>query len=52
MATTADDQTVFIKPADIKADKQAPGMRVKKVGDNSWALILSSGDEVYSGLTK
>jgi uncharacterized protein len=49
MATVKNSNT-FIKPAEIKADKQAPGVNVKRLSANMWAVVFSSGDEIFSGL--
>jgi uncharacterized protein len=50
-AMAADNQNVFIKPSEIKADKKAPGVKAKALDEHTWAVIFSAGDEVYSGLT-
>jgi predicted DNA-binding protein with PD1-like motif len=52
VAMSADGEGEFIAPAEIRADKDAPGMRTKALGDGSWAVIFSAGDEVFSGLTQ
>ena len=46
-----ENQKGFIKPEEIKANKQAPGMHAKELGEHTWAVIFSSGDEIFSGLT-
>lgn len=45
-----ENSNTFIKPAEIKADKQAPGVNVKRLSANMWAVVFASGDEIFSGL--
>jgi hypothetical protein len=48
----ANNQADFIKPGDITADKPAPRIATQSLGEHSWVVIFSEGDEVFSGLTK
>src|ERR1700677_837636 len=43
--------TDLIKPSEIKANKPAPGVRSKRLSENSWAVIFATGDEIFSGLS-
>ena len=46
------NQTEFVKPAEITSDKAAPHMTARQLGEHSWVVIFSAGDEVFSGLTR
>ena len=46
------NQTEFVKPAEITSDKAAPHMAARQLGEHSWVVVFSAGDEVFSGLTR
>ncbi len=49
---TVVNHTEFVKPGEITTDKTAPHMTTRQLGEQTWVVVFSAGDEVFSGMTR